>query len=508
MSKKISFCILSALLLAAPFLYPPLVPLAWFAFLPLFWLIDQTDGLRRAAFFGWLTGFFAHLVGFYWLVYTISVFGEFAYPVSSLLFLVYAGLQGTHMALFALALKLVGHGPLHLFPGVFWVLLEFWFPFLFPWYLANSQSVFASFIQTADLVGPFGASFIVIWANAAIYGNVVSYKEQRQLRWQPAVLVALLIIGSVLYGARAIEKVSIEMASARKLSVAAVQGNIDVDLKWDPKRARENLEVYRRLTAKIGEVGFVIWPETSIEQWVSESLQRLPEEYMPPLKSDKTYFIFGAKSFQGILAGPDFKAFNTAFLTDGRGRILDRYHKQVLLAFGEYIPFSKMLSKLPGMPFSDGFTAGDGPRALSLSSGERLAPLICYEDLMPDLSRAFVKQEKANLLVNLTNDAWYGRTAAPWQHARLAQWRAIETRRSLLRVTNTGVTVLINANGEMQDPLPIFTPGVLTANVDLLEGETFYVRFGDWFAWSATVISILILLLRWRKPDLLTAKNT
>jgi apolipoprotein N-acyltransferase len=100
------------------------------------------------------------------------------------------------------------------------------------------------------------------------------------------------------------------------------------------------------------------------------------------------------------------------------------------------------------------------------------------------------------VLVNLTNDAWYGRTVAPWQHARLAQWRAIETRRSLLRVTNTGVTTLINAKGEIGEALPIFTPGVLKTDVEILEGETLYVRFGDWFAWGATLISIAVIALK------------
>ena len=118
---------------------------------------------------------------------------------------------------------------------------------------------------------------------------------------------------------------------------------------------------------------------------------------------------------------------------------------------------------------------------------------------MPELSRRFVKDAKANLLVNLTNDAWYGRTVAPWQHARLSQWRAIETRRTLLRVTNTGITSVINARGEMAEALPIFAPGVLKAQVAILEGETLYVRFGDWFASTATFVTLGIVLLGLRR---------
>ena len=114
---------------------------------------------------------------------------------------------------------------------------------------------------------------------------------------------------------------------------------------------------------------------------------------------------------------------------------------------------------------------------------------------MPDLSRNFVKGTGANLLVNLTNDAWYGKSVGPWQHARLAQSRAIETRRSLLRVTNTGVTSLVNAKGELVESLPMFVPDVLKAEVDILDGQTYYVRYGDWFAWSMTIILAAILLL-------------
>ena len=145
----------------------------------------------------------------------------------------------------------------------------------------------------------------------------------------------------------------------------------------------------------------------------------------------------------------------------------------------------------------DGFTAGDGPHTLNLSEAIRIAALICYEDLMPDLSRRFVTESKANLLVNLTNDAWYGRTVAPWQHAHLALWRAIETRRNLVRVTNTGVTAVIDPRGEMVQTLPIFTPGVLLADVELMEGTTLYVRYGDWFAWMITLMSLGIIL--WRR---------
>jgi apolipoprotein N-acyltransferase len=499
MAKHVFFCFLAAVLLAAPYIKPALFPLAWAAFVPFLWTIDGVEKPRRAIFYGWLTGFFAHLAGFHWLVYTIGVFGGFPYAASVAVFLVYAALQGLQMALFAALVRIVGFGPLRVFPALFWVPLEFLFPLLFPWYVANSQSAFSWFIQTADLFGPYGASFIMMWFNAALYKAVSAPRQERLGSLFPLAYAALAIIVSAVYGYQRLESVGAEMAGARKLSVGSVQANVDVDLKWNPALAKQNLEKHMSLTAQLDEVPVVIWPESAVEFWLPENIQVLPMELVPPLKSERANFIFGARSFRGKPGTANFKAFNTAFLTDAKGRVLGRYHKQVLLAFGEYLPFAKILARLPAMPFAEGFTPGDGPRLFHLARGIRAAPLICYEDLMPDLVRKFVGETRANVLINLTNDAWYGRSVGPWQHLWLAQFRAIETRRSLLRVTNTGVTSLVNAKGEVAQAQPTFTPAVMHSELDILTGETYYVRFGDWFAWGITIISAAILLFNFKR---------
>ena len=490
---------LSAALLAAPFLEPRFFPLAWIAFLPLFWVLNKAETLGRAFFYGWLMGFVAHLMGFHWLVYTISAFGEFPYAISVVVFIIYAALQAIQMAIFSLLVWRIGFGPLQILPAVFWIPLEFLFPLLFPWHVANSQVFFSWFVQTADLVGPYGASFIILWVNAALYKAALADKQERSARFLPSAYAGLAVLVSVVYGIQRLGSVTEEMAGARKLSVAAVQGNIDIDLKWNPLRAKSNLEKHLKLTNELEAAPLVIWPESAIEEWVPEELPQLPTEIMPRFKSERTFFIFGAKSFRGKLGAPGMKAFNTAFFTDANGKILGRYHKQVLLAFGEYLPFSRILSLLPAMPFADGFTAGPGPVVFHLPRGVRIAPLICYEDLMPELSRKFVGETRANLLVNLTNDAWYGKSVGPWQHLRLAQSRAIETRRSMLRVTNTGVTSVVNAKGELVKSLPLFTAAVMQTDVEILNDATYYVRFGDWFAWGLTAIAIGVLLFHLKR---------
>jgi apolipoprotein N-acyltransferase len=498
MSSKVSAVVLSAHLLAAAYLAPSLYPLAWIAFVPLFWVLVRAETLRRAVFYGWLMGTVAHLIGFHWLVYTINVFGGFPYPISSVVFLLYAILQGLQMAIFAFLVRRFGFGPLQILPAVFWVALEFWFPLLFPWYLANSQVSFLLFIQNADLVGPYGASFLLMWFNASAYRVVCAAKEERRSHLAALAYCIMVTMVSLIYGYQRLGAVGEEIAAARKLPVAAVQGNIDIDLKWNPSLIKQNLEKHKDLTRQLDGVPLVIWPESAVELWLPDELQYLPDDLMPPLKSEQSHFIFGAKSFRGKPGTVNFMAFNTAFFTDAAGRVSARYHKQVLLAFGEYLPFAKLLSLLPAMPLADGFTAGNGPVAFEIP-GIRIGSLICYEDLMPDLSRNFVKATGANLLVNLTNDAWYGKSVGPWQHARLAQSRAIETRRSLLRVTNTGVTSLVNAKGELVESLPMFVPEVLKTNVDILDGETYYVRYGDWFAWAITIIAVAIVLFRLKR---------
>jgi apolipoprotein N-acyltransferase len=496
---KLLFPVLSAALLAAPFLEPRFFPLAWIAFVPLFWTLGQAATLRHAVFYGWLMGFAAHLIGFHWLVYTISAFGGFPYAVGVVVFIIYAALQAVQMAIFALLVRRVGFGPLQIFAALFWIPLEFLFPLLFPWHVANSQVFFSWFIQTADLVGPYGASFIILWVNGALYKAALATKEKRPEQFLPIAYAGLAVLLSVVYGMQRLESVSEEMAAAQKLSVAAVQGNVDIDLKWNPLQAKKNLEKHLKLTNELDATPLVIWPESAIEEWIPDELQQLPMDFMPTLKSERAFFIFGAKSFRGKPGSPGMKAFNTAFFTDANGKIVGRYHKQVLLAFGEYLPFSRILALLPAMPFADGFTAGPGPVVFHLARGVRIAPLICYEDLMPDLFRKFVGETRANLLVNLTNDAWYGKSIGPWQHLWLAQSRAIETRRSLLRVTNTGVTSVINAKGELVKSLPMFTATVMQTDVEILNRETYYVRFGDWFAWGMTAIAIGILLLHLKR---------
>ncbi|MEE9549541.1 MAG: apolipoprotein N-acyltransferase [Candidatus Binatia bacterium] len=488
--------IFGGILLAAPFLYPPLYLLAWGALIPLLWVHRRSAGHGKAFLFGWAMGATTSMVGFYWLNYTISVFGGFSYGVSAFIFLLFSLYSGLALAFFSLFVHRFGLGPLSLFPPLFWVAIEFWFPFLFPWHLANSQATLLSLIQSADLVGPYGTSFLLVWANTVLFKiaeALLAPPGDRKFPVREAVVVAMALVGVLFYGHFQLRAISTRIKSADSLTLAAVQGNVSIRKKGNITYMESNLESYKELTRKTQGVTLVIWPESAVDAFIPEDLKQLAPEDLAWQASENSFFVFGVRSFRGNPSRPD-NFFNSAFLADAKGRILGRYHKQVLLAFGEYIPFSAVLSKLPGMPPIGGFTPGIGPRTLDISPTIKLAPLICYEDLMPRVARRFVAESGATLLLNLTNDAWFGNTVAPWQHARTAKWRAIETRRTLVRATNTGVTTVINPRGEILESLPVFSSGVLTADVPLMKGQTFYVRFGDWFAWMCTLGSLGIIL--------------
>jgi len=180
-------------------------------------------------------------------------------------------------------------------------------------------------------------------------------------------------------------------------------------------------------------------------------------------------------------------------LLDPDGRILGRYDKQRLLAFGEYIPLQRYLPFLRNIsPTIGNLTPGTGG-IVTLPNGVGLGPLICYEDIVPDLARQAVRQG-AQVLVNLTNDMWFGATRAPYQHRALAAFRAVENRVYLVRVTNTGLTSIIDAVGREQVALPIFQADTLVHTIQPLRRPSLYTRFGDWFAQLCSAVALLLPL--------------
>lgn len=480
--------LLGGALIAAPFLWPVLFPLTWLAPVPLLAAIEGARDWRQALWAGALAGTATIALGFHWLVYTVHVFGGVNYAVSAAAFVLFVAYGAIPFIAFAALMRACGLGPLGLFPAAFWVAIEFWYPNLFPWYLATSQNPFTLLVQSADLTGHYGVTFLLLWCGAALYRCVRARSgggDPRRAAWSATAAVAALA-AVLVYGQVRLAVVDAASKEAGALDVAVIQGNISIERKGKNAFLKANQDTYKALSLKSADADVVIWPESAMETWLRENGRRIPPNLLP---ARHPHMIVGAVSYR---RQPDnrLRRYNSAVAVDPAGTVSGRYHKRVLLAFGEYVPLAWLIGWVPGVQaIGEGFTAGEIETALALPKGARAAPLVCYEDLMPALSRRFVRNQRANLLVNLTNDAWYGNTVAPWQHAWLAQWRSIETRRAMVRATNTGVTAVIDPAGRMAEPLPVFTEGVLRARVPLLEMETFYVRYGDWFPWLMTAVT-------------------
>jgi apolipoprotein N-acyltransferase len=299
--------------------------------------------------------------------------------------------------------------------------------------------------------------------------------------------------GVLVYGVVRLPAIDAAMQAAPSIDVALVQGNISIKEKGDMRYFDVNLEKYAELSAEAQQgVDLLIWPETVSQHWIPADAERLGAKEMP-FAGLETYLYFGGLAYR--LTGPrQADEFNSAFFVDAEGKVLGRYGKHILMPFGEYIPLEWMVPWVRQLsPATSSFRAGEGTQVFSVPGKYSFAPLICYEDLIASMSRS-AAAAGAQFLVNILNDAWYGNTAAPYEHQALALWRAVETRRYLLRGSNSGVTSIIDAAGRVKAEGGLFTAEVVSGEVRLMEMETFYTRYGDAFAWFVVALAAVLLV--------------
>lgn len=481
--------LLAGLLTAAPFLSFSLYPLAWVAFVPLLWSLAEARARRDVLRIGLVAGLATNLPAFHWLVYTIHVFGGFPYPIAIFFYACLSLYSACQLVLFALGMRVLGFGPLGLAAPVLWVTLEFLYPNLFPWRLANAQFHVPVLIQIGDLTGPFGLSFAIVWVNA---GLVLA--ARRPHSWKPLAAAGLATAAIAVYGAIRMPAIEEALAKAPVVRVGLVQGNVGIVEKSDAAYFEINHEKYRALSGPLqDEVDVVIWPETVSHDWIPASATVLPTE-IDPLPDLRRHLVFGGLSY--TREGDRVEKYNSAFLLGAGGRVLGRYDKRILLPFGEYLPGASLIPALASLsPQTGDFTPGDRITTLDVPGLLRIAPLICYEDVPASIARAMTVAG-AEALLTMFNDAWFGHSVAPYQHEALALWRAIENRRYFVRVGNAGVTGVIDPLGRVVDRLGLFTEEVLVTEIRPLRIETFYTRYGDVFGWSVTLIAAIWLMVR------------
>jgi apolipoprotein N-acyltransferase len=495
--------LLSGVLLTLPFLNFALAPLAWFSLVPLI-VSAAYRPVRTGAVMGLVAGCVFGFVGMHWLRAVTGI----GYSILAL----YLALYWAAWSAFVSFVSRRRPGCLWWAAPASFAALEFLRSHLFtgfPWNLLGvSQALNPPLIQVASWTGVYGVSFLVVLANAALACFLLGGKiapAGRGRRLLPLAVTLAVLAAVWLYGENELREAD-ALPPSPSFNLCLVQGGISQDLKWDPALAPHHLETYLRLTRKAlpTHPDLVLWPESAVPYYIEEQAE-VRKRIAEVCAEGKTFLLFGGDTRERASTVGDtggetvsrWRYFNSAYLFDGAGEMAGRYDKVHLVPFGEYVPLRRFLPFVRRMvPWEDDFSAGEGLALLPVGAGKSMAVLICYEDIFPGLVRDFCRKGPY-LLANVTNDAWYGRTSAPFQHAYAALFRAVENRVYLARATNTGYSCVVDPWGRIVSEVRdgggemLFIPGAATAAAALRRAGSFYTRHGDLFAWLCVGLSLI-----------------
>jgi apolipoprotein N-acyltransferase len=385
-----------------------------------------------------------------------------------------------------------------------WVTLEWlrgWFFIGFPWgMLGYSQYRFHDLVQVAEVTGVYGVSAVLVLFNVVV-AEVLRERGADVRRLFPGLLTVtvLLVVLPALGRWRVAALANAPIVGTLRVGLA--QGNVEQDHKWDPSFQDETMRRYETLTRAAAEAGarLVVWPETAAPFFLQEPGERR-DAVLGLARETQTPLLVGAPAFRETEARR-LEQRNRAVLIRPDGEEVAHYDKMQLVPFGEYVPFRKVLFFVDQMVTAvASIGAGEQPTVFELPDA-RFGVLICYEGIFPSLTRRFV-DDGADFLVNITNDAWYGRTTAPYQHLVQASFRAIENRVPMVRAANTGISAVIDADGRIRWQGPLYETLWHVDEIRWTGVRTFYTRFGDVFVWLCVVVSTLgIVGAVFRKPS-------
>jgi apolipoprotein N-acyltransferase len=469
---------------ARPFAFVALI-----AFVP--WLYAIRGQTARVAMkMSWLMGFVGVSLGFYWLVTMLEVFSGFPLPLCILFAAILNVYQSGRIALTGwLYGRATERGWPHA-PVVVaaFVAGELAYPLLFPWYAGVTMHDWPIMMQFAELGGPIAVSAMLLGSNLAIAELVEVVRHKASVnRVTIGVGFAVPVIAAI-YGAVRMSAIDTKVANAEKIRVGMVQPYNDLFNRRDALRV--HLDMTKELKEK-EPVDLVVWSEAPLGRAFQE------DKYKQQVKFDVTGKL-GVPAIVGALLVrvPDRKKdptatrdfFNVALMADEQGNIIGRYDKQYLLMFGEYIPFGDLLPVLyKWSPNSSKFTPGTSFAPLEWK-GHRITTMICYEDILPSFVNKLVKAGDPDLFVNLTNDTWFGNSTEPWIHLALAKFRSIEHRLYLVRVTNSGVSAIVDPNGRITVHGGVYTKENLVGEARFLRERTVYSTLGDIPWWILTAL--------------------
>jgi apolipoprotein N-acyltransferase len=537
--------VLSAGLLELPFPLAGPLPIwrtvfAWFGLVPLLCAVLSKAGsgsprpLRRGFLLGYVSGFLWYMGNCYWVRDTMAKYGDLPAVVPVLLLVGYSLVLGLYWGLFSLGVALVrrasGSTRLALAAApILWASVELAAARItsVPWdQLGYSQVDNALVNQLAPWTGVYGISFVLVAANALIAGGLVLDRCPPKPFWQGPKPWG--IAGVVLMAAGTVGVLLSPPRPVAAASAVLIQPNLDVagDNKWAlPGEWEQHIAEFTRLAgeqckryidgipqtgASSGEVvcppyathpDLVAWPESPApfdedDPKFERALSAVAHAVQAPL-------VVGNIGWSFDPAAEDWNYYNSALVVGADGTRVGRYDKIHLVPFGEYIPFQNLLTfarKLTGRVSK--FTRGDGPKVFRLN-GRRYGVFICYESVFSDEIRQFARLG-AEVLVNISDDGWYGDTSAPWQHLNMVRMRAIENRRWILRDTNNGVTAVIDPYGRVRQSIPRHQTDALPAQFGFRDDLTFYTAHGDVFGWGCAILGLGIF--GWALPASLRLK--
>jgi apolipoprotein N-acyltransferase len=480
---------------------------AWVALVPLLVALPGTRGWR-ALRLGYVTGAVSALGLLYWIALVVVQYGGIPLPVGIAIMVALCLVFALFPAVFAWTLaRLVqtfGTAGLLAAPVVWTAteLLRAHTLFEFPWcQLGYTQYRHLPVIQVASVTAVYGVSFLLVSASALLAFVTI---ESRPARRRAAVVgLALLLGGAWGGGAWAMSR---SLPETGRLRVGLVQGGIRQEDKWLPERAMDNIDRHLRLTQEAAERGarLVVWPESAVP-FLFDSNPPLAERLRATVMSRDVYLFFGNDDREHDGDGSSRIYVGAKLLTPG-GELTARYHKIQLVPFGEYVPLQQLFTV--GGRFAakvvqevSDFSPGSEPVVAEVD-GHLVGGYICYEAIFPGLVRRFAA-EGAELLINITNDAWYGTTSAPHQHLAMAAFRAVENRRYMVRAANTGITAVVDPWGRILEPTALFDRTVLVRDVPLIAQTSLYTRRGDLFAQAclAGALALLAATFRRRSAD-------
>ncbi len=440
----------------------------------------------------------------YWIYDTMHQFGGMSAPLALLALFLFCLYLGLYHGLFGLLLSLTA-GPgrdnrLALAAAPFlWVAVELARTLVtgYPWNLLGTAQVDnISLSRITTLTGVYGVSFEIVLVNVAVAAAFLVRKKKRN-----TLLVASLAAAAVLQAGRLVEAPALPADHAALL----VQENLPVDATWTRDLFERTLRELTDLSEKaastsgapgsLDKVDLIVWPESPAPFFANDPLFRNPVSAMA--RQMQTWVVTGAIGSTPVMQGGKSasQVFNSAALISPAGDWTARYDKVHLVPFGEYLPFPQVFAFAGGLTKEVGEFQHGASRAPLDAGSTRLGIFICYESVFPGEVRQF-SQQGAQVLVNLSNDGWYGDSGAYAQHLNQTRMRAIENDRWLLSATNTGVTASIDSYGRTVARLPRKERAALVAPYALTSVTTFYARHGDWFAWVCAIISVGALVTR------------